>query len=79
MEPLHEALRLMQRHAQLEEQMRQPGGIRINEERELFVLHRQLQSYPASTRAILEAAQRLRRPVDSLTILDVERVIAIAP
>lgn len=76
MEPLHEALRLMQRPAELEEQMRQPGGIHINEERELFALRRALQTYPTATRTILEAAQRLRRPVDTLSVSDIENLAA---
>jgi hypothetical protein len=74
MEPLSEALRLLQRQAELEARMRNPGGIRMNEERELFELRARLEKYPAAVGAVLEAAHRLHRPVDALSIKDVERV-----
>lgn len=74
MEPLSEALRLLQRQAELEARMRKPGGIRVNEERELFQLRARLEKYPAAVGAVLEAAHRLHRPVDALSIKDVERV-----
>jgi hypothetical protein len=72
MEPLSEALRLLRRQSELEEAMRRPGGIRVTEERELYQLKDCLQKYPAAVRAILEASQRLHRPLDSLSLLDVE-------
>jgi len=76
MEPLHEALRLLKRQAQLEEQMRKPGGIRLADERELFALRERLTTFPVAARAVLEAAHRLHRPVDTLSPLDVERTIS---
>ena len=72
MEPLTEALNLLRRQAQLEEAMRRPGGIRVTEERELYELRGLLQKYPGAARAILEASKRLRRPVDSLSVQDVD-------
>jgi hypothetical protein len=72
MEPLTEALRLLRRQSELEEAMRRPGGIRVTEERELLQLENSLQRYPAAVRAILEASMRLHRPVDSLSISDIE-------
>ena len=72
MVPVTEALALLHRQAALEEAMRRPGGIRVTEERELYELRSRLQKYPAAVRAILDAANRLHRPIDSLTVRDVE-------
>lgn len=76
MEPLHEALRLIKRQAELEIAMRRPGGIRITEERELHQLRDALTRYPAAVSAIMEAASRMRRPIDTISADDVESVIA---
>ncbi len=78
MEPLHEALRLIKRQAELENAMRRPGGIRITEERELHQLRDALNRYPAALNAILEAASRMRRPVDTISAEDVESLTSIA-
>jgi hypothetical protein len=51
MEPLSEALRLLQRQAELETRMRNPGGIRVHEERELFQVRARLEKYPAAVGA----------------------------
>jgi hypothetical protein len=72
MEPLSEALRLLRRQFELEEAIRRPGGIRVNEERELYQLRDSLQKYPAAVRAILDASKRLHRPVDTLSFRDFE-------
>lgn len=72
MEPLTEALRLLRRQSELEEAMRRPGGIRMTEERELYPLKDSLQKYPAAVRAILNTSKRLHRPVDALSLNDVE-------
>ena len=74
MEPVTEALRLLQHLARLERVMRSPGGARITEERELHVLKAQLEQLPSSVRAVLEASQQLHRPVEGLSVRDVERV-----
>jgi hypothetical protein len=71
-EPVTQALELLRRQAVLEDAMRRPGGIRVTEERELYALRAQLQRYPAAVRAILDAANRLHRPVESLSYRDVE-------
>ncbi len=76
MEPLHEALRLIKRQAELEIAMRRPGGIRITEERELHQLRDALTRYPAAVSAIMEAASRMRRPLDTISADDVERLIS---
>ena len=75
MEPLHEALRLIKRQAELEIAMRRPGGIRITEERELHQLRDALTRYPAVVSAIMEAASRMRRPLDTISADDVESLI----
>jgi hypothetical protein len=72
MEPLHEALRLIKRQTELETAMRRPGGIRVTEERELFQLRGALARYPAAVNAIIEAAARMRRPVDTISAEDVD-------
>jgi hypothetical protein len=72
MEPLTEALRLLRRQSELEEAMRRPGGIRVTEERELYQLKDSLQKYPAAVRAILDASKRLHRPVDVLSVKDID-------
>jgi hypothetical protein len=78
MEPLHEALRLIKRQTELENAMRRPGGIRVTEERELFQLRNALTLYPAALTAIIEAAARMRRPVDTISIGDIEAVVPAA-
>jgi hypothetical protein len=75
MEPLHEALRLIKRQTELENAMRRPGGIRVTEERELFRLREAVAQYPAAVTAIIEAATRMRRPVDTISAEDVEGYI----
>jgi hypothetical protein len=72
MEPLHEALRLIKRQTELETAMRRPGGIRVTEERELYQLRGALTQYPAAVTAIMEAAERMHRPVDTISAEDVE-------
>ena len=74
MEPLHEALRLIKRQAELEIAMRQPGGIRVTEEREIYALRERLQRYPQAVTAILQAARTLNRPVDTLQLHDVQHL-----
>jgi hypothetical protein len=71
MEPINEALELLKRQAQLESGLRQAGGIRITEERELYALRERLQRYPQAVTAILQAARNLNRPVDALEARDV--------
>ena len=79
MEPVQEVLRLLKRQAEIETQMRRPGGIRITEERELIALRERLQKFPAATKASLEAALALGRPVEQISVEDVERFQGIRP
>jgi hypothetical protein len=44
------------------------------EERELYQLRGALTRYPAAVTAIMEAASRMRRPVDTICAEDVERL-----
>jgi hypothetical protein len=74
MEPLHEALRLIKRQTEIQTAMRRPGGIRVTEERELFQLREALARYPAAVTAIMETASRMHRPLDAISIEDVERL-----
>jgi hypothetical protein len=60
----------------LEIAMRRPGGIRITEERELHQLRDALTRYPVAVSAIMEAASRMRRPIDTISADDVESVTA---
>lgn len=79
MEPVQEVLRLLKRQAEIEAQMRRPGGIRITEERELIAIRERLQHFPAATKASLEAASALHRPVEQISVDDVERFQGIRP
>ena len=74
MEPLHEALRLIKRQAELESAMRRPGGIRVTVERELFQVRGALTQFPAAVTAIMDAAARMRRPIDTISVDDIERL-----
>ncbi len=73
MEPITTALELLKRQTEIEARMRQLGGARVTEERDLYALRQALQRYPEAVKAILETATTLRRPVDSLTAEDVRR------
>jgi len=75
MEPLSEALELLKRQAELEGGLRKPGGIRVTEERELHSLRERLARYPYpnAVEAVIEASRNLDRPIDLITVTDVER------
>ena len=72
MEPVFEALQLLRRQSELEDAIRRPRGIRVTEERQLYQLKENLRKYPAAVRAILDAARRLHRPVDALSMKDID-------
>ena len=72
METVEETLTLLKRQAELETAMRQPGGIRITEERELHALRRQLARFPQAMEAVMQAAHALKRPVPEISVRDVE-------
>jgi hypothetical protein len=75
MEPIIEMLKLLKRHAELENGLRQPGGLHVTEEQEIYALRERLQRYPQAVTAILQAAQALHRPVDTLQLQDVRRLV----
>jgi hypothetical protein len=71
MEPIHAALELLKRQADIEARLRQPGGARATEELELYAFRQSLQRYPEAVTAILQTAAVLRRPVDVLNAGDI--------
>ena len=75
MEPIAEVLELLKRQAELENGLRQPGGIWVTEEREIYALRERLQRYPQAVSAILQAARSLNRPVETLQPQDVCRLV----
>lgn len=75
MEPIAEVLELLKRQAELESGLRQPGGIRVTEEREIYALRERLQRYPQAVTAILQAARSLNRPVDALQPQDIRDLV----
>ena len=72
MEPISEALQLLKRQAAIQHSLRRDSSTRVIEERELYLIRQRLTRYPAALQAIAFAAE-LHRPVDTLSILDVER------
>jgi hypothetical protein len=75
LEPLLEALRLMQRNAELELQCMRAGTVEVDQEREFFRIRRRLQEYPGATLAILTTCERLHRGPDALSLRDVAKCI----
>jgi hypothetical protein len=53
MEPQFELQRLLLRHRQIRDAMRQPGGVRVTEERELYAIAERLKQFPAA-QAVLQ-------------------------
>ena len=58
--------------------MRRPGGIRVTEERELYHVRGALAQFSAAVSAILDTAARMRRPVDTISAEDAERIAVSA-
>jgi hypothetical protein len=73
METIAEALRLLKRQAAIQNDVRRARGSRVLEERELYLIRSKLAQYPAAVQAITLAASELHRPVDALSLRDVER------
>jgi hypothetical protein len=71
MNTISTVLDLLKRQAELEEGLRQPGGIRVIEEGEIYALRERLQRYPQAVTAILQAARSLNRPVEALRPQDI--------
>jgi hypothetical protein len=75
MNTISTVLDLLKRQAELEEGLRQPGGIRVTEEREIYALRERLQHYPQAVTAILQAARSLNRPVEALRPQDISGLV----
>lgn len=73
MEPVSESLRLLKRQVDIERRRREPRGISIMDERELFAIRERLEQYPAAVRAIAELAGGRRQSLDQISVEDVER------
>ena len=73
MEPISEALDLLRRQSLILGSLRRDSANRVIEERELFLIRQRLARYPAALQAIAFAAAELHRPVDTLSIRDVEK------
>ena len=73
MEPVTTALRLLKRQVEIERRRRQPGGISILEERELFVIRDRLEEFPAAVGAIAALTSARRVSLDQIRVEDVER------
>jgi hypothetical protein len=57
----------------IQSDVRRARGSRVLEERELYLIRNKLAQYPAAVQAITLAASELHRPVDTLSLRDVER------
>ena len=73
MEPISEALDLLRRQSLILGSLRRDSANRVTEERELYLIRQRLARYPAALQAIAFAASELHRPVDTLSIRDVEK------
>lgn len=75
MEPITEVLRLLQRQAEIQNDLRGARGSRVLEERELYLIRNRLAQYPEAVQVIALTAAELHRPVDALSVRDVEKRI----
>jgi hypothetical protein len=55
MESVNDLLKLFMRQAQLERAMKQPGGARVTDERELNALKQRLAEYPDAMKHLAKA------------------------
>jgi hypothetical protein len=73
MEPINEALQLLKRQAEIQSNLRHSRDNPMLAERELYLIRNRLARYPAAVQAIGLAAAELHRPVDTLSVRDVEQ------
>ena len=73
MEPISEALQLLKRQAEIQSALRRSRDNPLLAERELYLIRQRLDRYPAALQAIAFAASELHRPVDTLSVRDVEK------
>ena len=72
MEPIVEALRLLQRQAEIQNDLRRSRDNPLLAERELYLIRQQLAQYPVAVQTITLVAAELQRPVATLSVRDVE-------
>ena len=73
MEPITEALQLLKRQSEIQNNLRRSRENPLLAERELYLIRQRLARYSAAVQAIGLAAADLHRPVDTLSVRDVER------
>ena len=73
MEPIIEALQLLKRQAEIQNDLRRSRNHPLLAERELFLIRHRLAQFPAAVQLIALTAAELHRPVDTLSVRDVER------
>ena len=73
MEPINEALQLLKRQAAIQHSLRRDSTTRVIEERELYLIRNRLAQFPAAVQAIALTAADLHRPIENLSVRDVEQ------
>ena len=73
MEPISEALQLLKRKAEIQQGLRRNSTTRVIEERELYLIRNRLAQFPAAVQAIALTAAELHRPIENLSVRDVEQ------
>jgi hypothetical protein len=75
MESIREALDLLRQQSVILSSLRPDSANRVREERDLYLIRQRLARYPAALQAIAFAARELHRPVDTLSVRDVQRLM----
>ena len=73
METIREALRLLKRQSEIRQNLLHTRTSRVIVERELYLIGKQLREFPEAVQAIALTAAELHRPVDALSVRDVEK------
>jgi len=73
MESIAEVLRLLKRQAEIQQGLRRDSTTRVIEERELYLIRNHLAHFPAAVQAIALTAAELHRPIENLSVRDVEQ------
>ena len=68
-----EALNLLRRQARIQEALRRRHGNLVLVERELYLIRQQLARYPAAVQAIALTAAELHRPIELVSVREVEK------
>jgi hypothetical protein len=68
-----QALDLLRRQARIQEALRQHRGNRVLAERELYLIRQRLAYYPAAVQAIALTAAELHRPIELVSVREVEK------